>query len=218
MQGGCITKRCITKQKLLLTLIMLSYKKHYRIVHNQFCMLLQLGRSIVHGHVQDCIIMTKFLIPMLAIGAVMAPWAAGAQTATDSFEVRININEDCQITSTETLDFGSTGVLTQDVDKTATLAVACTNTTPFDIGLNEGLGSGADTTTRLMTGAGDPISYRLFRDNAYTINWGNAPTVDTAGGTGTGLSQQFIVYGRVPAQATPTPGAYTDTVTVTVTF
>jgi outer membrane usher protein len=36
--------------------------------------------------------------------------------------------------------------------------------------------------------------------------------------TGNGASQPFTVYGRVPPQTTPTPGAYSDTVTVTVTY
>jgi spore coat protein U-like protein len=36
--------------------------------------------------------------------------------------------------------------------------------------------------------------------------------------TGNGADQTFTIYGRVPAQTTPAPGTYTDTVTVTVTY
>ncbi|WP_280527698.1 spore coat protein U domain-containing protein [Ciceribacter thiooxidans] len=37
-------------------------------------------------------------------------------------------------------------------------------------------------------------------------------------GTGTGLTENVSVYGRVPAQSTPAPGTYTDTIVVTVTY
>ncbi|WP_330449219.1 spore coat protein U domain-containing protein [Paracoccus marcusii] len=50
---------------------------------------------------------------------------------TDSFDVRITIVAECEITSTETLDFGTQGVLGTDVDATATMEVTCTDTTPM---------------------------------------------------------------------------------------
>ncbi|WP_456749194.1 spore coat protein U domain-containing protein [Bradyrhizobium sp. USDA 4341] len=37
-------------------------------------------------------------------------------------------------------------------------------------------------------------------------------------GTGTALNQNISVYGRVPPQTSPPPGAYADTIVVTVTF
>ena len=40
----------------------------------------------------------------------------------------------------------------------------------------------------------------------------------TLGGTGTAATQSIPVYGRVPAQATPPPGTYSDTVVATVTY
>nr|WP_281033880.1 spore coat protein U domain-containing protein [Mesorhizobium sp. M4B.F.Ca.ET.049.02.1.2] len=36
--------------------------------------------------------------------------------------------------------------------------------------------------------------------------------------TGVGTAQNLTVYGRVPPQTTPSPGVYTDTVIVTVTY
>jgi len=47
---------------------------------------------------------------------------------------------------------------------------------------------------------------------------GNTVSTDTVAATGNGASQSYTVYGRVPAQTTPAPGTYTDTVTVTVTY
>ena len=37
-------------------------------------------------------------------------------------------------------------------------------------------------------------------------------------GTGNGNAQTLTVYGHIAAQTTPAPGAYADTVNVTVTF
>ncbi|WZB69364.1 spore coat protein U domain-containing protein [Achromobacter xylosoxidans] len=37
-------------------------------------------------------------------------------------------------------------------------------------------------------------------------------------GLGSGTVQNHTVYGRVPAQTTPRPGSYSDTVTATITF
>lgn len=41
---------------------------------------------------------------------------------------------------------------------------------------------------------------------------------DTLAGTGNGNVQNLTVYGRVPPQATPAAGVYTDTVAITVTY
>ena len=109
-------------------------------------------------------------------------------------------------------------MLCTDVDATATMEVTCTDTTPYDIGLNEGLGAGATTSVRQMTSGGETIAYALFQDAGRVTNWGNAVGADTQPATGTGDAQSFTVFGRVLAQATPAPGTYTDTVTVTVTY
>ena len=48
--------------------------------------------------------------------------------------------------------------------------------------------------------------------------WGNTVSTDTVAGTGNGSGQSYTVYGRIPAQTTPAPGNYADTITVTVTY
>ncbi|HHI81785.1 MAG TPA: spore coat U domain-containing protein, partial [Rhizobiales bacterium] len=60
--------------------------------------------------------------------------------------------------------------------------------------------------------------YKMFSDSGRTSNWGETVTVDTVAGIGNGASQTLTIYGRVPAQTTPAPGTYTDTVTITVTY
>lgn len=160
-----------------------------------------------------------YIRAITALGLSVLPVASMAQTATDNFDVRISIVDECEIVSTQDLDFGSTGVLSASVDEEAEISVACTNSTAYQLGLNQGLGAGATTTARLMTGpAGATVGYQLFMDSGRTANWGNTPLSDTMSGTGTGSEQLFTVYGRVVAQASPAPGAYSDTITVTVTY
>ena len=63
---------------------------------------------------------------------------ASAATATSTFKVQLTLTSSCVINSTATLNFGSQGVLVANVNGTSTLAVQCTNTTPYNIGLDQG--------------------------------------------------------------------------------
>jgi spore coat protein U-like protein len=145
--------------------------------------------------------------------------AIGSTNATNvPFTVSATVPPVCT-TSATTLDFGTQGVLDNDVDTTSTVAVTCTNGASYSVGLNEGTTSGGTTTTRKMVGqtSSATINYEMFTDAARTDNWGNDST-SWATGTGTGSAQALTVYGRMPAQTTPKPDTYRDTVTVTVTY
>ena len=106
-----------------------------------------------------------------------------------------------------------------NVDATSTISVSCTTGTAFQLGLDKGAGTGASTALRYMTGGtGAKVGYMLYSDTSRTTNWGDVLGTDTVAGTGAGLPNIFTVYGRVPAQATPAPGNFTDTITATVTY
>lgn len=143
-----------------------------------------------------------------------------AQTATTQFNVQITILAECQIDSASDLDFGDAGVIDADIDAESAIAVTCTTDTDYQLGLDAGQTAGATINTRAMTGPGGAaITYQLFQDAGRTTIWGNTPGTDTVSGTGNGMSQNHIVYGRVPGgQAGPPPGAYTDVITATVTY
>src|SRR5262249_60274973 len=105
-----------------------------------------------------------------------------------------------------------------NVDQTSTIVVQCTNTTTYDIGLDAGTGSGASVATRKLSGGGATINYRLYSESTHTTVWGNTVSSDTVSATGNGAAQSYTVYGRIPAQTTPAPNAYSDTITITVTY
>jgi spore coat protein U-like protein len=160
----------------------------------------------------------KKLLPTIAACLVLMGGAAYGATTTTNFAVTMTITASCVINSASTLSFGSQGVLTSAVNATSTIQVQCTNTTPYNIGLNAGTATGATVTTRKMTNAGNTISYSLYSNAGMTTNWGNTVGTDTVAATGNGAAQSYTVYGQVPAQTTPAPAAYTDTITVTVTY
>ena len=160
-----------------------------------------------------------------ALGAAMLPMLGGAAVYSNgsknsTFDVTLKIIADCTIAANN-LDFGqSQGVLNTAVNVTTTLNVTCTNTTPYNIGLNAGTGAGSSIASRLMSGTGgntSTVAYNLFQASGAT-NWGNTQGTDTKSGVGSGVSQPITVYGNVPPQATPQPDTYKSTITATVYF
>ena len=159
---------------------------------------------------------------LAALALVGGP--AAATTTTQTFGVSLTIQAQCVINSTATLNFGTLGVLggaggTTNNDQTTTVAVQCTNTTPFDIGLDAGTGGGTTTVRKLLnSGTSATVNYTLWQNSGHSTNWGNTVSTDTLSDTGNGASKTYTIYGRIPPQTTPAPGAYSDTVTVTVTY
>ena len=108
-------------------------------------------------------------------------------------------------------------MLSANVDQTSTITVTCTNTTPYNIGLDKGLNGGSVTTRQKKAGSA-LITYSLFSASGRTVNWGNTVGTDTVAATGNGTGQAYTVYGRIPPQTTPAPASYSDTITITVTY
>jgi spore coat protein U-like protein len=144
--------------------------------------------------------------------------AALASTVTTTFTSQITLAATCVINSASTLNFGNQGILAANVDQTSTIQVTCTNTTPYNVGLDAGTGSGATVATRKLTSGGATVNYSLYSDSAHSTVWGTTIGTDTVAATASGSGQNYTVYGRVPPQTTPAPGTYSDTITVTVTY
>lgn len=140
-------------------------------------------------------------------------------TARDrtTFTASASVSTNCSVTASN-LNFGALGVLNAAVDGSTTISPVCTNGAPYTIGLNGGLSSAVDPTQRKMSKASEFILYGLYRDAARTQPFGDTAGVNTVSGTGAGVSQSVPVYGRIPPQSTPSSGAYSDTIVVTLTF
>jgi spore coat protein U-like protein len=135
-----------------------------------------------------------------------------------TFNVSATVATACNV-SASTLNFGSVGQLSSNVDATTTVSATCSNTTPYTVSLSLGSGSGVTLpTARKMTNGGNTVTYGLYQNSARTTAWGDVIGTNTEAGTGTGLSQSYTVYGRVPSQTTPAPATYTDSIVTTVTY
>jgi spore coat protein U domain-containing protein, fimbrial subunit CupE1/2/3/6 len=151
-------------------------------------------------------------------GLVCIGGPASAATATSTFGVTLAITAQCVINSTATLNFGSSGVINANHDTNSPLVVQCTNTTPYTVALDKGTTTGATITQRKLANGAATINYNLYTDSPGGTLWGDGTTGVTLAGTGNGAAQTINIFGRVPAQTTPAPGAYADTVTITVTY
>jgi spore coat protein U-like protein len=142
----------------------------------------------------------------------------GGSTATGGTATwTATVSANCAVSATG-VNFGSSGPITSNVDATGTVTIQCTNSTPYSVALNGGNSGATDPTQRKMSKASETITYGLYQNSARTLAWGSTIGTNTIGGTGTGSNQPLTVYGRVAAQATPSPGNYTDAVVVTVTY
>lgn len=155
------------------------------------------------------------VLGILTLGLVSTS-AVAATTATTTFAVTATVQATCLVAATP-MAFGTyTGVI---ANSTSTVSVTCTNSTAYNVGLNAGTATGATVTTRKMTGPGAALlNYSLFSNSGMTTNWGNTVGTDTVPGAGNGTVQAVTVYGRVAAGQYLAPGAYTDTITATVTY
>jgi len=151
---------------------------------------------------------------------LVAPTCASLTTSdgTFPFTASATVINNCLISATN-VSFGTAGVLKASLVATGSISARCTNGDAFRISLNGGASGNVAARTLLQQGGGGVVNYQLYTDSAYSIPWGDG----TAGtsmvtGTGSGNAQSINVYGRVPAQSTPAPGNYSDTITATIVF
>jgi spore coat protein U-like protein len=142
----------------------------------------------------------------------------GSSTTTAGSTVwTATVLANCSVSATG-VNFGSTGPIVSNVDASGTVTVQCTNSTPYTVALNGGNSGASDPTRRKMAKGTETITYGLYQNTARSLPWGSTTGTNTLGGTGSGSNQSLTVYGRVAAQTTPSPGTYTDSVVVTVTY
>ena len=139
------------------------------------------------------------------------------RTATFTFTVSATVAANCLVSATN-LGFGAVGVLSTNVDAASQINVTCTPLSAYNIGLNYGQHSSAPGVRNMQSGAGSRVLYGIYQNAGRTQPWGTLADGIARAASGLGSSQAFPVFGRVPPQATPPPGLYSDTIIVTVTY
>ena len=160
------------------------------------------------------------LLVSVALGGLID--AARGGTATNTLTSQTTVSSACNV-SGSTLAFGSAinPIGAGPVNGTSTLTIECTATTAYTVALSAGSNAGvaANFSARRMVNGAYTLGYQLYVDAARTAVWGNSTGGSTVySGTGTGGIQSVTIYGQVPSLTGAVPGAYTDTVTVTVTY
>jgi len=144
--------------------------------------------------------------------------AAATQFASNgTLSVRASFARSCAVSATA-MNFGARANLSVPADAVSTVSLRCNGSGGVRVSLDNGANGGTGPTARRMAFGGSAITYGIFRDSARAQPWGSTVGVDVANVTGTNGTVTVTAYGRVPAQPTPPPGTYVDTVLVTATW
>lgn len=151
---------------------------------------------------------------------LVAPSCTSLTTSagTFPFTASATVVNNCTISATN-ISFGTAGVLSTALAAAGAISARCTNGDAFRIALNGGSSGSVATRTLQRQGGGGAVSYQLYTDSARSVPWGDGSAgTSMVTGTGSGNTQAINVYAKVPAQATPSPGTYSDTITATIVF
>ena len=142
-----------------------------------------------------------------------------AGTTTGNLSISATVSNNCQITNTPAIAFGSYNPLSvTPVDATGTISLACTKGAVAVIALDTSANpTHATGTTRAMKdAASDYVSYELYSDSSRTAVWKSSGVTEPAAPSKAAVD--YTVYGRIPAGQDVPANAYSDTVVITVSF
>ncbi len=174
----------------------------------------------------------KIVIAAFAVAALGSngAFAAGPSTVSvtgSSLSVNAQVQASCSVAVGTAVAFGSISIVPSAVATPGSFSVTCDSGTDYAVGL--GNGNNFAVTRKMLSGV-NLLPYELFVDGTYAPasrfnnvtlgdTVGGAPAAGTVGGTGSGSSVNYSVYGQIPATATkPAPGFYGDSVAITVIY
>jgi spore coat protein U-like protein len=151
----------------------------------------------------------------LAAGLCLIGVPARAASTNANVPVAASVVGSCSVNS-PTLDFG-TYRITQASTAQVTIAVLCNSGTTASVALNLGLNGGKSAAgTRALANGTHYLGYDIYQNGTFTLLWNQTFTVQF---TSTGTVKNLTAFGRIPAgQAASYGGAYSDSVSITVTF
>jgi spore coat protein U-like protein len=127
--------------------------------------------------------------------------------------------QECNVTVSP-LNFGNYNTFSSaPLDATGKVNVNCDTGLPFTVILDKGGTSGSDFHQRKLGTAGrrDGLRFNLYRDSARQEIWGDGTgNTFVVTGIGTGETNTFTVYGRMPAGQNVPGELYSDRINVIV--
>jgi spore coat protein U-like protein len=168
------------------------------------------NQSVYNGEYKSTLVVPLELRAGTCSGALETSF-----TATLSVTVLVVVR--CEVTS-GALSFGSARTSTAQVaDATATLTIVCNSPGNVPITLNLGDNAvGSQRRVKNNSNSAYTLNYDIYSDAARTQAIGNnqGPTVFA----NTNVPLTVTLYGRMPAQTTPSIGTYTDNLQITVNY
>jgi spore coat protein U-like protein len=153
----------------------------------------------------------------IALVLVAPPKSDAFSTATGTLTVTAGIGTTCTVGNVG-INFG-TVTTASAVTTTGNLQISCSNGLPYTLDLDAGVNPAAANANRQMANGANRLGYNIYTTNTFTTVWGTGMVGGTSQSfTGTGAFQSLTTYLKIPAQAAPPTGIYTDTVTITATF
>lgn len=147
------------------------------------------------------------------VGNVGALAAANSSTA---MEVSLHITANC-VVSAEPLSFGSLQESNAPgAGATSSIAVACTESTPFTVTLDDGMNAASGARRAFDPTSGQYVSYDIYTDPEHTQRWGGQGNEVSGQADPTSISRLFA-YGAI-TNSHIAAGDYQDQVTVTVAY
>lgn len=109
-------------------------------------------------------------------------------------------------------------------DTSATVRVDCTGVVALlgSVTISASAGASGNAAQRAMRQAANSLDYNLYINPARTVVFGNGSSgTQTITAPLNGLlifGQSAFIYGRIPARQWASPGTYSDTIVITVTY
>lgn len=155
----------------------------------------------------------------LGLGGVSICVLEDRGTGTSTLTVSVVVTKDCRI-SAPPVAFGSAPLARGFAPVTQAVAVDCTKGASFAIGFTAGTSGASRPWRQMRDGQGHSLRYNLYRPDGATIWDETNPLASVTIGSGAVTPTLLHTYvAKVdPDQATPPAGAYTDTVSVVVSF
>ncbi|TXR46485.1 Csu type fimbrial protein [Phyllobacterium endophyticum] len=139
--------------------------------------------------------------------------------AQKTFKAAFLYVSSCQLSISSDIDFGKVLDLDQTLQAQGALRANCDKELPYTIRMGWGNNTESGTANgRFMSNGKEKVKYELFQDSQRMLVWGDGPNDLLKGKKGTGIPISIPIYARVPKQATPPAGTYTDNVVVTLEY
>ena len=147
---------------------------------------------------------------------LLAAAPAAATDATSNMSVTATVVTACTINTPDTLAFGTAITNTaSEITAQANIPVICSNTGSYKVFL--GNGSNYTASTRRMASGSNYLNYAVYMDAGRATEFPTSAASAVAL-AGTAAVVNTIGYGTIPVQTTPPPGAYIDTMQITVRY